>query len=503
MRDKEILDLSNAYKKICEQQVGVPIPAGKTASEYLKTLIPKGEKVVEPKDITKKTTLQKASYEPEDKLVDVYDEVLEYLLGEGYSEEDSKQIMVDLINEGGLGSVLKGVAKFVQKRASTPIKTAVTDLATTAIASGSAPAAKLSTSAVRSATPTPIVRTVKSSVLRTTPKGANVTPDPWKQSSSIGSRLKEILKGNTPKPTTQRALSGSQAPASLPSGTRGGQLAKATPGGSITPIAKPGSLARTNAKPTSITPAAKPTTGKPSSTRIEPVNVKDVTASTKSLSGAPDKPALPSGRSQQFKDVQRLTKSTGGGLMGTTKPTNLEPRAPKPAWGSDAKPAATAKQQVKPTTVKPTVSSQSTVDKAIAQTSSKQTAKPAAKPSGGGTGSSAGLRGLVGPAAAGAVLGVAADMAFPRSTAPGTRDKAPKLPTSAKEVKKGETYYDPSTRVGSSQRFAQRKKVGPKIVGPGKVGTPAQDFDRAYKDAKEKSGMGSTFTWKGKSYKVM
>jgi len=452
MRDKEISDLANAYMQICEQ---VAIPAGKSAEDVLQKMIPKGEKVLKPKA----SKLQNAHYEPEGELVDgeidVYDQVLEYLLGEGYSLEESTQIMVELISEGGLGSLLKGAAKFIQKRASTPLKTAVTDLATTAIASSSTPAAKLSTATARAATPSPIVRTVKAPTMRTAPKGSNVSPDPWKQASGTGNRLKEIIKGSTPKPAAQRALSGSQAPAALPSGTKGGQLTKATSKGSVTP-------------------AAKPTTGKPASTKIEPVNVRDVTASSKSLPGAPDSPALSSGRSQQFKDIQRLTKSTGGGLMGTTKPTNLEPRAPKPAWGSDAKPAATA----------------------------KPAAKPAAKSSGGGTGSSGRLRGLAGPAAAGAALGVAADMAFPRSTAPGTRDKAPKLPTSAKEVKKGETYYDPSTRVGPSQRFAQRKKVGPKIVGPGKVGTEAQSFDKAYGAAKAKSGMGSTFTWKGKSYKV-
>jgi len=88
------------------------------------------------------------------------------------------------------------------------------------------------------------------------------------------------------------------------------------------------------------------------------------------------------------------------------------------------------------------------------------------------------------------------------NTADATPKTAPKFPTTAKEVKKGETYYDPSTRVGSSQRFAQREKVGPKIVGTGNVGTDAQSFDKAYGAAKTKGGMGSTFSWKGKSYKV-
>ena len=86
------------------------------------------------------------------------------------------------------------------------------------------------------------------------------------------------------------------------------------------------------------------------------------------------------------------------------------------------------------------------------------------------------------------------------NTADATPKTAPKFPTTAKEVKKGETYYDPSTRVGSSQRFAQRQKVGPKIVGQ-KLST-AQDFDKAYATAKQKAGMGSTFSWRGKSYKV-
>lgn len=86
------------------------------------------------------------------------------------------------------------------------------------------------------------------------------------------------------------------------------------------------------------------------------------------------------------------------------------------------------------------------------------------------------------------------------NTADATPKTAPKFPTTAKEVKTGETYYDPSTRVGSSQRFAQRQKVGPKIVGP-KL-SAAQDFDKAYATAKQKGGMGSIFSWKGKSYKV-
>jgi len=43
-----------------------------------------------------------------------------------------------------------------------------------------------------------------------------------------------------------------------------------------------------------------------------------------------------------------------------------------------------------------------------------------------------------------------------------------------------------------------RLKVGPKKVGPGKVGTIAQAFDKAYAAAKK--GGKKTFTFKGKSY---
>lgn len=110
-----------------------------------------------------------------------------------------------------------------------------------------------------------------------------------------------------------------------------------------------------------------------------------------------------------------------------------------------------------------------------------------------------------GPSIPGGRLGTFAAGIQAYNTADATPKTAPKFPTTAKEVKKGETYYDPSTRVGSSQRFAQRQKVGPKIVGPKIVGpklSASQDFDKAYATAKQKGGMGSTFSWRGKSYKV-
>ena len=172
---------------------------------------------------------------------------------------------------------------------------------------------------------------------------------------------------------------------------------------------------------------------------------------------------------------------TGGGIIGELPKASTSKPAPAPKPSA----AATAKAMPKPTTVKP-----------------KASVKPSSTGSGSAGTVSRGLKNVLKTGLGAGVAGVAVDMAFPRSTAPGTRDTAPKMPTSAKEVKKGETYYDPSTRVGDSQRFAQRKKVGQKIVGPGKVGTEAQSFDKAYGAAKTKGGKGSTFKWKGKDYKV-
>lgn len=65
MRDQEFTDLQEAYARIWEQQVGVPIPSGETAENVLKKMIPKGEKVLRPKS----SKLQNAHYELEGELV--------------------------------------------------------------------------------------------------------------------------------------------------------------------------------------------------------------------------------------------------------------------------------------------------------------------------------------------------------------------------------------------------------------------------------------------------
>ena len=57
-----------------------------------------------------------------------------------------------------------------------------------------------------------------------------------------------------------------------------------------------------------------------------------------------------------------------------------------------------------------------------------------------------------------------------------------------------------ATLTGALRRGDYRPQQGPK--NPDEGLTRAQSFDKAYKAAKQKSGMGSTFTWNNKSYKV-
>jgi len=189
-------------------------------------------------------------------------------------------------------------------------------------------------------------------------------------------------------------------------------------------------------------------------------------------------PATSTNRSQQFRDTQRLYRTTGGGLMGTTKPTNLPSRAPKPAWEKPALGPAP-----KPTTTKPTPTSTAKSNsyrpgatvRATGPNMNKfpqlqrfadqgrRIAEPVVK----SVSALAALRNIT-PA------GVAAAVSAPRPTASGTLSSA---------LKRGD--YKP--------------QQGPK--NPDQGLSKAQSFDKAYKTAKNK-GMGSTFTWNNKSYKV-
>lgn len=111
MRDKEIIGLWEAYNSIydkenLDEQIGVPYDgtpegAAKTLGGLIKRQgLGNPKDVVVPTEDPKKPKLQNAHYEPEGQVIgeneiDIYDEVLNYLIGEGYSEEESRKIMVE------------------------------------------------------------------------------------------------------------------------------------------------------------------------------------------------------------------------------------------------------------------------------------------------------------------------------------------------------------------------------------------------------------------------
>lgn len=103
-RPKEEQDL---YKFLGEQRIGIPLdaPTDAAAAKRLREILPASEK---DKVIIPKSGLQKAGYEYED----LYDEVLDYLINEGYSEEESKKIMVEnILNLGQQVKNLKTAAQ--------------------------------------------------------------------------------------------------------------------------------------------------------------------------------------------------------------------------------------------------------------------------------------------------------------------------------------------------------------------------------------------------------
>ena len=100
---KQYRELFEAYKRIYEQQkIGIPLdaPTDSAAARKLREILPSSEK---DKVVIPKSGLQKAHYEPEGEDLteqrDIYDEVLEILLDEGYSEKECNQIMVQLVSE--------------------------------------------------------------------------------------------------------------------------------------------------------------------------------------------------------------------------------------------------------------------------------------------------------------------------------------------------------------------------------------------------------------------
>lgn len=185
------------------------------------------------------------------------------------------------------------------------------------------------------------------------------------------------------------------------------------------------------------------------------------------------KPTATPQRSQQFRDVQRLTGRTGGGVMGTTKPTNLEPRAPKPAW----KPTATtsAKPTAKPSTTtaskpnpyRPGATVRATgpgMDKFPQLQRFANQARKVAEPVSKVAGAIAALRKIT-PA------GVAASVMAPRPTADAT-------------IK------------GAMKRGDYKPKQGP--ANPDQGLTKAQSFDKKFKAARQSGA--KQFSWNNKLY---
>jgi hypothetical protein len=399
---KEYEALFEAYQKVYEQAIGIPLddPTDAAAARKLREILPPSEKnkVIVPKN------LQKAHYEPEGEVIDenIYDQVLEYLLDDGYSEKECNQIMVQLVSEGAVQNFFKTVQQRTGigkpgvgpgQVARNVLKAGISDILGTSIATGSTPSSVSPAKSTPSSAPSPtaVVRTVKSSTIRNAPTVRTQLPDPWKQpsaprsstkSSTTTSRTSSTPKALTGSPTP-RALSGSQTRAALPSGVRGGALVKASPGGAITPTAKPGALVNVQkpSTPTTTTRALpgtnirgllsqgarnalpdpwKDVSNAASNTRnmwnrvqqaIKPqAQLKPSQANARGLLQAA-KPTT-SVRSQQFQDVQRLNRMMGGGLMGELPKTNRASQpAPKTTGNVDKlppKPSNTVKPSVKP-----------------------------------------------------------------------------------------------------------------------------------------------------------
>ncbi len=233
MRDKEFVDFSNAYKQIYEHV-----------------------------DLHPENNIQEE--------VDIYDQVLEYLLNEGYSQEESNQIMLEIISENRLGSLVKGakaIAGFVAKRAKTPLRTAATDSLIASTALNPVSTAKVAKTIAKSApSPAPIVRTVKATPARTAPKGSNrITTNVWNEPTAPSSRINPS-KPSGPKISSTKALSGTPSRPALPSAGKTSASVKA-PKPTFKPEALPkatksaepaGALVRTRAPKPSFKPEALP-----------------------------------------------------------------------------------------------------------------------------------------------------------------------------------------------------------------------------------------------------
>jgi hypothetical protein len=129
MRSEEYKNLVEAYQKVYEQQIGVPLnsPTDSAAAKKLGEIIQK-QGLGKPTDVViPKSGLQKAHYEPDGEVLEegenFYDFVLSRLIEEGNTREESLEMMVN-IDEGRL-EMLKQAAQMWRMMAnpkSVPIK---------------------------------------------------------------------------------------------------------------------------------------------------------------------------------------------------------------------------------------------------------------------------------------------------------------------------------------------------------------------------------------------
>jgi len=286
MIDKEFVDLSNAYKQI---YVNVDGDSENDVQEE----------------------------------VDIYDQVLEYLLNEGYSEEESKQIMAEIINEAGLGSLIKGakaVAGFIAKRAKTPLRTAATDSLITSTALNPVSTAKVAKTIAKSApSPAPIVRTVKATPVRTSPKGANkITTNVWNEPTAPSSRINPS-KPSGPKVSSTKALSGTPSRPALPSSGKTSASVKA-PKPTFKPEALPkatkfaepgGALVSTRSPKPTFKPEALPKATKSAEPAGALVRTKAPKPTSKTPTSGGEKPSKGGGLTQTVRATLSPAEKTG------------------------------------------------------------------------------------------------------------------------------------------------------------------------------------------------
>jgi hypothetical protein len=426
MNSKEYRELIQAYQNIYEQQIGVPLdkPTDGAAARKLQQMIPKGEKIYIPK-----SGLQKAHYEPE---------------GEELSENPLASL--DKLARGTAQTVGGTIGGIQGQKTGIPGGRIVGGLL------GRQKGGQMYDKA----------KETVGGLLKQSYESEGDLVDGQQDLFDI---VKDYLLDEGYVTTEEEAL---YMMSNMSEETIQDIIEAAVQPSLITSKGKAQNFTKPNRVPfTSSTPV--PTR---STTQATPPNRPSGGFGSKpsgQLKLDLNKPAATSQRSQQFRDVQRLTSRTGGGLIGTTKPTNLEPRAPKPAWKpttSTTKPTikpATTKTTAKPNTYRPAATGPS-MDKFPQLQRFANQARKVAEPVSKVVGAVAALRNIT-PA------GVAASVMAPKPTADGTLTAA---------LKRGD--YKP--------------KQGP--ANPDQGLTKSQSFDKAFAAARKSNKTG--FTWNNKTY---